>query len=507
MVEVTAKALFIAAVCVFLWVGLFNIRQPLLEMHSFRQTQTALSAYWMLAEGFSLPYQTPVLGAPWSVPFEFPIYQMLVAGIAKLTGADLDPVGRVVGVVAGLAVCLPLFRTLRVLGASAGAAHYANALYLTVPVYLFWSGTFMIEGLALLLMVSAGYYMVKLYQGGVQLRDLLLFGSLLTLALLQKVTTAGFPAIIGLAVFGWRAVRTLRLTRDLRSADVRGALQVLVVASVALLIGYAWVKYTDDVKMGNEFARFLTSSALGFWNYGPLELRFGRTFLVDVLVMRILVPSSAWGLGLLAVLALYLGRPHAVERRIALLGLTLFLVPMLVLTNLHVVHDYYQVANLVFLLAVIAVAVAALSARLGPRFPGLGPGLMVALVLANLFFSYTIYYPIKTKSITEANSRTLKVAAFIRSQTPAERPILVFGFDWSSELPYYARRKALAVPPWTKLEMVAAQTPQRYLPTTPGAVVSCSQPNAEAIRAAITTNFPNSRMVAVDDCNVYLPAP
>ena len=50
-------------------VVIYYSSQPLLEFKSFRQTQTALTVYWMLKEGWRLGYETPVLGYPWSNSF------------------------------------------------------------------------------------------------------------------------------------------------------------------------------------------------------------------------------------------------------------------------------------------------------------------------------------------------------------------------------------------------------------------------------------------------------
>ena len=66
---------------VFLWQ---SRNLPLLDMHGFRQTQTAISALWMRQEGTLIPYQTPVFGHPWFIPYEFPLYQGLAAGLSYL---------------------------------------------------------------------------------------------------------------------------------------------------------------------------------------------------------------------------------------------------------------------------------------------------------------------------------------------------------------------------------------------------------------------------------------
>ena len=46
-----------------------------LSIHNFRQTQTAITSYYMIRGGPFLKYETPVFGVPWSIPFEFPLYQ------------------------------------------------------------------------------------------------------------------------------------------------------------------------------------------------------------------------------------------------------------------------------------------------------------------------------------------------------------------------------------------------------------------------------------------------
>src|SRR4051812_9418753 len=45
------------------------IDQPLIDGNAFRQTQTALTAYWLLKGGPLLAYITPVAGFPWAIPF------------------------------------------------------------------------------------------------------------------------------------------------------------------------------------------------------------------------------------------------------------------------------------------------------------------------------------------------------------------------------------------------------------------------------------------------------
>ena len=87
--ENALRALLVIAFIHALGVLAVGINQPLLDWHYFRQTQTALTAYWLLKGGPWFAYLTPVLGAPWSVPFEFPVYQLITAAVAAM-GVPLD---------------------------------------------------------------------------------------------------------------------------------------------------------------------------------------------------------------------------------------------------------------------------------------------------------------------------------------------------------------------------------------------------------------------------------
>lgn len=90
--------IFLAAFCFSysLYITIKYVNQVPLELYSFRQTQTALTAYWFVKNGFSLAYETPVGGPPWSIPFEFPVYQYIVALASQITNNSLDATGRAV---------------------------------------------------------------------------------------------------------------------------------------------------------------------------------------------------------------------------------------------------------------------------------------------------------------------------------------------------------------------------------------------------------------------------
>src|SRR5258707_7658240 len=130
------------------FVLLLGLRKPLLDLHAFRQTQTALSVYWLIHGGPWLAYETPVLGASWSIPFEFPLYQWLVALLALLH-VPLDVAGRLVYFAFYAATLWPLWVFIRSVGL--GRVAYLNTaiLFMTAPLYLYWSRTFLTESCSL----------------------------------------------------------------------------------------------------------------------------------------------------------------------------------------------------------------------------------------------------------------------------------------------------------------------------------------------------------------------
>src|SRR6478735_8608477 len=119
--------------------------------NEFRQAQTALSAYWIKAENnFSPAYPTPVLGKPWSIPMEFPLYQWTVVVTGKVTGWGLTKAGRAVSI-ACFYLCLPaVFLLLARWRVACGHRWLVLAMIVTCPLYIYYGRAFLIETMALM---------------------------------------------------------------------------------------------------------------------------------------------------------------------------------------------------------------------------------------------------------------------------------------------------------------------------------------------------------------------
>ena len=90
------KWVFFASLGISAFVLLRWIDYPLSDSYGFRQAQTAITSMFMLKEFSFFSYQTPVLGYPWAIPFELPIYQTIVALLCKVTHLDLNVCGRLI---------------------------------------------------------------------------------------------------------------------------------------------------------------------------------------------------------------------------------------------------------------------------------------------------------------------------------------------------------------------------------------------------------------------------
>jgi hypothetical protein len=85
----------------------------IIDLHSFRQTQTAIAVTSLLKGGPWLAYETPVLGPPWSIPMDFPLYQWLVALTAKTGILPVEQSGRLISILMFLVTFYPLCRFLK----------------------------------------------------------------------------------------------------------------------------------------------------------------------------------------------------------------------------------------------------------------------------------------------------------------------------------------------------------------------------------------------------------
>jgi hypothetical protein len=422
--------LFCAALAAHFWFACAGWGNSLVDTHPFRQTQTAMSTYWMMRDGFRLDYATPVLGAPWSIPMEFPFYEATVAVLAKATGLPLDQSGRAVALFFFYAALPAIWLLLRRLGTPAGHRWLFLGLVLTCPVYLFFSRTFLIESTAFCLSAWFLFFFHAALQpkrwAGIAAAAL--FG---VLAGLAKVTT--------LAVFLAAAAAFFSYAVWQRRAEWR---QLVLRAGAAILPGVLaaawWVAYCDGIKRQNVFGAMLVSTEQHAWNYGPLVQRFDPAFWRQFGVQLEKAVVSSGSLFLIAGLALLFLRDSA---RLAVALLLVALAGPLVFTNLYFVHDYYLYSSGIFFLALLALPLRDLLTRTSLA-PGLRLGLVAMVLVAQVAGYLRFYHPMQVTASPQAP----ELARAIALATQPDDVLVGFGLDWNPVLPYYSGRRAVMVP-------------------------------------------------------------
>ena len=430
---VVFASLFVAAVVYSLVHAGIGWSNTLLGLHGFRQTQTAFSTYAMLRGGPWLEYETPVLGAPWAVPFEFPLYQWAVALVVKAFGMPLDQGGRLVSELFFYATLVPAYALLA--GFRVRPMHRLIFLVLLLlsPEYLYWSRAFMIESAALFCAMSYLAFAVCSLSRR-RLGDMggaALFGALA--AMVKFTTFFVFLLAAGLYIFcaWWHAGST----RFSRKTAARFVLPCLLVIFLPVACGLLWTGFADAVRAQNPLAGFVASAALTPWYFGTTAQRLSRQPWL-ILWSRTLPDVIGHGMLLIPVAALLI----ASRRRLvlAIVCVALFLSAPLTFTNLHLIHNYYAYANGLFLTAAIGWCIVGCLERAGP-WRWLAAVVLVGVIGASVWRYQQVYVPWQRTNV----ERLLETARVVESATKPDDVVLALGLDWSSELPYYARRRSV----------------------------------------------------------------
>ena len=429
-----APWLFVMMLLVHAGLVLTNLQSGLLVGLEFRQTQTAISSLFIqLERNFSLAYPTPVLGKPWSIPMEFPLYQWSTVWLSNATGWSLTVSARVLSALSFYATLPALFRLLGLLGLLRARRLLVLGVVLSSPLYIFYSRAFLIESMALAFSV----WFLAAFVETIQRRSWLW----LTVAILSGASGA-LVKITTFIVWCIPAVGygALLLWRDWRSGPPRQAAQTLgwgLGCSLPVLgIAWWWVRVSDGIKQLNAAGADLVSARLAAYNFGgwsdriSLEI-WGRLF--RQWDATVLPGCFAAGVLLLAVIFL------RSSWRPALLALGLFFAAQLIFPLLYSIHDYYfYAAGICLLVAVGCVLAGLLDSRL-PR--PLVWGVWLVLILGNLNHYRTGYY--QSQKIIGVGGSGLTDA--IRNTSPPDSILIILGDDWNSMIPYYARRRALMI--------------------------------------------------------------
>jgi hypothetical protein len=446
---------------------------PLIDVHAFRQTQTALTAYWIAKEGWTLAYQTPFAGYPWAVPLEFPFYQALVAYTSSVFSTPLDSTGRIFSYLVLLACAWPAFALTRRFKLPWTVPLVFCALLWSSPLYAYWGRTFMIETTALFLTLAALPAAHDLIKQKLTWKTIILYVGFSTAACLQKATTAG-PVILFLlfyaVIYYWSAMRK----GEARWSHIFTSIGLI---ALPILIGLGWTQYTDFVKMENPFGRQLTSGVLRSWNFGTIEQRLSFNTWRTIIWERTIQENAAGLFGVILLIApLFFGQKYNRHKVMVLSLLFAYSLHIGIFTNLHFVHNYYQVATTVFVIAALSIVVGAFATHV-TKCIAIAPILTLALVVFNITEYSKGYGVVTSRPVSaqdESSVSTYRLALNLNQNTPSGSGLVVFGKGYSSEVAFHSQRKTMTVPSGFPEYQNLWDSPQKFLNDVPlAAVVVC----------------------------------
>lgn len=402
----------------------------------FRQTQTAVSAYFIQKENnFSLAYPTPVLGKPWSIPMEFPLYQWTVVGVSNGTGMALTQAGRAVSAVCFYLGLPAFYLLLGRLGLTHPRRLLALGFILSCPLYIYYARSFLIETMA----VMFGAWFMLAYVRSVEQRN---FGWLLLAAVtgvgcgLVKVTTFLFflmPAFVWTLCWfrkDWQQSAEVRFR-----ALTRRVLWCALAVALPFAASIWWVNYSDAIKARSVAGAFLQSGPMSAYNWG-----YGVRFSADVwrqhweiLFNEITSVTVLVSSGLIA---LFFARRWW---GVILVLVGSFFVVQIMFPVLYAWHAYYYVANALALMLAFGLAVCGLCES---RLPRWAVWLLVWGLYGMQAWSYlSFYYPDQKRIVMSGSNLT----EALRRITAPDDVLVISGNDWSSMTPFYAQRRAYMV--------------------------------------------------------------
>lgn len=428
-----AVALLLLCLGFNLWAGRVGWESRHLPGVEFRQAQTAISAYYIQAErNFSLDYPTPVLGKPWSIPLEFPLYQWTAVVVSDLGRMNLTQAGRAVSMACFYLTLPAVLLLLGRLGVAVGRRWWVLAMVLTSPLYIFYSRAFLIETMALMFGVwfwlsferaveerSRGWLIVAIIAGSG--------------AGLVKVTTL----IVYLMPVAWWAGKRLWLAWRDRATRWRGDV-VWMALAVAVPFGVSlwWIRHSEATRALNPNAQFLLSGNLSEFILGSWTARMSPELWRQQ--WTIVAGQLSWAPLFAGGAALALGGAKS-RRCDVLLLVGCFASPLFIFPGLYAVHEYYFVANAVVLMMALGLVLVGLAESARPLW--LVTLAAVALAGGQVFGYLDRYYDAQRHFSPGGDGLTRSLQAMTR---PPE-VLVVLGQDWNSMTPYYAQRRALMV--------------------------------------------------------------
>ena len=286
------------------------------DAHEFRQVQTLIyAASYGKGAGWLTPYENWFGATPKIAVLEFPIQEILVYLLSKLTN-NLLIAARIISFLSGIGAIYFFYKICRY--RNHPHAFFAVLLFAFTPVVLFYSHSVQLEGLLLLFVLIAAFCALKAIEGS-------RFYFCLTVLLFVIFSTQKPSALVILALpiiyLGFKNHKLLIMGCIVASGGIADFVWGLFVKQTLLTTTPDWYYTASNFK----------------WVFGPLALRWSSGFYLSILgnLFFLLLPPLTFILVIIAI-----------RKRVAdpfwLWWFVGGVASILIFANLNAIHFYYQ---------------------------------------------------------------------------------------------------------------------------------------------------------------------
>jgi len=427
----------------------------------FRQTYNGITVQAFKNEGFSIfNYQVPVLGPPWQIPHEFPIYHLSAYAIVKSGIFNIDVACRLTNIIYFYISAFFLY-LICILFLKKDVSIIVLLYYLWAPYMVFWSRTAMMDYSSVAFALGYFYFFIKWLRDSNRLIYFVVALVSGTFGYLSKPTTMLTVDIL-LAYFILKSL-FIDVKHSSKSCEDEslsqffanrkayfGFLFVLIIFPVC--VEYLWVLHSDNVKSLSDTTAWLTSDNLKTWHIGTLQdkLNIEKWRAIAGTFYHMFLPGFT-------IIVLFLGLLPLKENKdkleLGYLSLFATLATIFTFFNVYWVHDYYLMGVSPFLSIPIGIGIFFLLSKLKLlKYPAIAIVAGVALICFALYHSkYHAYFSLK-----RITSPVISIGEYINSISSKDEFVVVTDHDWSPQFLYYADRKGLMLqnPKWETHSML-----------------------------------------------------
>ncbi len=411
----------------FLYSSYLNLTSPLTDLHGFRQAQTAvtiLESKISFADGVNI--QTPLLGAPWQVPMEYPIYQLIAMSVGELLNINKMMIAKIVGLISYIGSYFILSSLI-----SRGSTRLIfYTAFFSSPLLLSFNSKVLIESFSFFLMALVFRSFIALVKGA-NGYIFMIYSASVALAGLQKIT--GLLAVsLACGVVFFVSVWFGRLT-------ITTILKIFIATALGIVLPLLWLYESGQTKESTYLLEFLSAESLFYWNFGLFEQRLDPYSWVVVL-FRLVVLGGALPLLLLGVFR-FVGTKQIVSSSVTWGSLCVAVISPVIFFNLYLVHDYYFVA----VVGLLIFGISCLFYEYEHPRKLFRDCSIILIVNLTVFFSW--YQPQLGK--TAASHDLMEdVGHRLHGAVSANGYMLGVGMDWDATVPLLIDADALMIPSW-----------------------------------------------------------